>query len=776
MRAPMPAAPSSAPSAGRAADFAVALLLFLGTCAAHAPLLETGFYADDWGQFREIFADLEAGRWPLLASSRSTYLDGKLGIAILRPGLEAANAGLILARGRDAEGRLRGPAPFAEHAASVVLKGLVVALLFAFARRLGCGRGAATLGAAFAALHPAAYNATAWVAARGDLAWVATTLAALLAAVPPPGAAPSRARPWWAAFWVVVGLLCKETAVVGAGAVVLALVAGVRRGAYPRKTATAAGVALGLALFAYFRVRSAIFGDAAAAYPNFDPSDPLRSFVRNLAEALPIAWMRLVGGRAPDVDDLPGSTVAAWAAVATFAGAAVLCLAALLGRPGRRFVALALLGLAAATLPPLAVQPKIDLAFSRLLVGWSGAFALLFALAADRSRRLGAAVALATAVAGVNFVYETAATRVWCGKLEEARRPVAEAAAAGGSPALVLVHAPPRAEAPPGLPAHFVPDWTTEGSFRRPHLGIRTTTVLERDARDAFEIGGAATDGRRPTADPRPTTLARGYFDPADGTLRFRTTTLPRFSPDLPAEVVGVRAADGSFVVDLPAAAPARAYPAVAVRWAAAPAAKPFAIVLGVEDGRGAPAVRRVAFAPDAAGGGAVLAQRTVESALGTDGPVRLTVRLEGDGGAAPTLLGAVASRVDARVRIVEPADGTAWSLAGSAPTFVFEDGTGLPFVRLALTMQTALGPLARTFVAPRAAPAETGADGRPKPRVVRFAGDGPGESPAALLRLAAEHLFAAGEPTLEARVEAAATPDGPAEATSPAVAIKLRR
>lgn len=776
MRSPMSAALPPAPPARRVADFAVALLLFLGTCAAHLPLLQTGFYADDWGQFREIYADLEAGRWPLLASSRSTYLDGKLGIAILRPGLEAANAGLILARGRDDAGRLRGPDPVAEHAASIVLKGLVVVLLFAFARRLGCGRGPATLGAAFAALHPAAYNATAWVAARGDLAWVATTLAALLAATPPPGAAPSRSRPWWAAFWIVVGLLCKETAVVGAGAVFLALVAGARRGAYPRGSATAAGAALAAALAGYFRIRSAIFGDAAATYPNFDPAHPLRSFLNNLAEALPIAWMRLAGGRAPDVDDAAGGTVAAWAAVATFVGAAVLCVAALLGRPGRRFVALAALGLAAATLPPLAVQPKIDLAFSRLLVGWSAAFALLFAFAADRSRRLGAVVALAAAVAGVNFVYESAATQVWCGKLEEARRPVAEAAAALGSSALVLVHAPPRTEAPPGLPQPFVPDWTTEGSFRRPHLGIGTTTVLERDARDAFEIGGAETDGRRPTADPRPTTLARGYFDLTDGTLRFRTTLLPRFSPDLPSEVAGVRAADGSYVVDLPAGAPARAYPAVAVRWSAAPAAAPFTIALGVEDGRGAPAVRRVAFAADAAAGGAMLAQRAVETALGTDGPVRLTIRVESSGGAAPTLVGAFASRVDARATIVEPAGGTAWSLSGAAPTIVFEDGTGLPVLRLALTMKTALGPLARTFVAPRAAPAEVAADGRPKSRVVRFAADGPGDSPAALLRLAADHVFAAGDPTLEARVEAAATHDGPAEWTSRAVAIKLRR
>lgn len=110
--------------------------------------------------------------------------------------------------------RESGLDPFAFHLGNVLLHGLAVALVFALARRLRCGRATATLAAALFACHPVHVEAVAWVVGRAEILCAVFALLALLAWLPPDGGTQRHARLRSVAAALLYGLaaISKESA------------------------------------------------------------------------------------------------------------------------------------------------------------------------------------------------------------------------------------------------------------------------------------------------------------------------------------------------------------------------------------------------------------------------------------------------------------------------------------------------------------------------------------------------------------------------------------
>ena len=101
---------------------------------------------------------------------------------------------------------LLGGSPVVAHAHNVLLHAFVVALVVAFARRLGAARFAAFTGGVLVACHPLAVEAAAYVSGRRDLLCVALGLGALLAQ--------TDGRPRIAVLLVLLSAAAKESGLV----------------------------------------------------------------------------------------------------------------------------------------------------------------------------------------------------------------------------------------------------------------------------------------------------------------------------------------------------------------------------------------------------------------------------------------------------------------------------------------------------------------------------------------------------------------------------------
>ena len=754
----MPPAPEPTPPR-RAFTALAACGLFAAVFLAHTPLLRLGFYADDFGQLAEIHADLTAGRWPFLASARATTDEhGKIGIAIFRPALEATNAALMLVQGRDAAGRVRPPDPLGERLVSLSLRALLPALLFLLLLRLDFGDRSALLGAVFSAVNPAPYNAAAWIAARGDLLWVAAALAALLTAIPARGRPAASWRPTMVVIWVVLGLMAKETGMLCGLVAAIGLWVGARRGAFSRAAAATSVCGIVAALAGYVLLRRAIFGDAGSAYPGFEPDDPIGSVLRLGTRALGASGLRLVGGRGFDPDE------SAFAMAATFLSAAVCAvaigygLAAALRTPKLRTATIAAVLLGGISVAPILVQSALDIMASRLLVGWTIALGFVLAAGAARSplgMKLGIAAILA---GGAAFVAETDAGQALCAYMDEARASVVQAAAAAGSDATLLVHTPPRDV----FPDPIVPDWGTTRSFYGVFLGL-DRPVFQTPRREAFSSTSDPSSPNRPrTAVPGPLIVAEGGYDEVDLVLRYRCRIVPPLAGDLPSRIQGRTEPQGGASAELPPGAPARAYPVVALT-----------IEPGPSSAAAADGVARILIEIT---GGTIPWKKTVEAPLAGDGPRTLTlwhdafatmaqpgrtldvsVRPEVEGQVVVTALSF--AREGATLTALDPAPGAKWIAGTPPPRFAVRNRTGFPFVALVLTAKLDGVLVTREFVRSAA----TASGGAESAEDLAFAGD---DGPGALF-IAAGAALKDRPLLLHVRYEARARQDGPATAVA---------
>ncbi|HYC77186.1 MAG TPA: hypothetical protein VEI02_06110 [Planctomycetota bacterium] len=748
------ATPASPPARGRAGAALAAATAAALAALIYAPYLDLGFYADDFGQLREIRRDVERGAFPGLASARASEEDGRVTLALWRPVLEGINAGLMATAPRDDAGRVARPDPRAEHAASIAARALLCALVVGVARRLGASPTAALLGGVLSAVHPGPSNAVLWIAARGDLLWPAFTLAAALAAIPPAGRAGGRGRVAVALALYALALGSKETAVIGGIAVAAAFVAGARRGGWTRGRATA-GVVGTLALVGgYLALRRALFGAAAAAYPNVDPEAPIASLARAALGAARPTAMRLFGGRSWSQNDPLWAVALAVAATAAVAATVVATTLAALRRP-RRPSALFTLALGALSLFPVPLQPSLvaDVMFGRLLVGWTAALALAAATTMDRAPAVRKASVVSAALLAANFMVDRGDAFRWHASFDAPRRSVAEAVEA--APGVLALIVPPRAA--PAAP--LIPDWSTLPALAPPFLPPDVAVLRFASDADFEDLPDPSAPGRPVWATSRPLVVARGGYD-LDAVLRFRTSTFPAFDAAAPS-TRAARLEDGGAAAVFDPPPPPRAYPALTFEVDASAAG---ATLFGEGDLRRGPLRLPTAWSGPR------------RFALWRDGPDASVerLRLEPPEGAAsrPMFRSAELRRERALLAIVEPASGATWSLSAPAPRLRLADGAGWPHLRLHLTVESARG-AAQHDVTRRF---EAGLVGEEARTLSYDLGADP-SGPAAMLRFAGARLFegAEGEVRLIVSASTSAAPDGPPLARAAPITLLLR-
>lgn len=209
------------------------------------------------------------------------------------------------------------------HALALLLHLVATALVFDLARRLlGAVRPAAFATACFA-LHPVQVETVAWVSAISDGLWSTLAVAALRSAC----IARQRGNglPWGSAWWCLLAMLSKETAIVTPFLVALALHLG-EGGPRPRWRPFAAGMAVVLVL--WWGLRALVFGDLTGGLARTGgaaPIDALRAvsapaelLLRQLRLLLPPATYTPFRGFASAID---GLAAAGWLLLA-----AVVCL------------------------------------------------------------------------------------------------------------------------------------------------------------------------------------------------------------------------------------------------------------------------------------------------------------------------------------------------------------------------------------------------------------------------------------------------------------------
>lgn len=173
-----------------------AILVILAVAAigiAAQPVLDAGFYADDWFIGAQMATTVHQGWFDRFVAPR--WADE---YQILRPlGLMWVGADLASAD------------PARAHLASLLLWMACGLMVGAIARRItGAGARAFALGTAAFGIWPAAIEAVGWTAARPDLMYLLAALVAIW------GNLEDRARPVRVSCAVLVAFACKETAVV----------------------------------------------------------------------------------------------------------------------------------------------------------------------------------------------------------------------------------------------------------------------------------------------------------------------------------------------------------------------------------------------------------------------------------------------------------------------------------------------------------------------------------------------------------------------------------